>query len=167
MLNKAHTECTLLLGDFPVRWFPWQDISCRDISACAWVYTVYSKILWNRQQLRHNIPCLEYDTVRHMTVMYSIVEHKCAIVAGVFQQIWQGQQGVMDYHTQNIVSMPSNTSSGTRLVDWMLILIQHEGWWKHYLMKLAICDTWSKCANSFSCTHEAYLYCWLIATIKC
>ena len=52
-----------------------------------------------------------------MTVTYSSVEHKCAIVAGVFQQIWQGQQGVMDYHTQKIVSMPSNTSSGTRLVD--------------------------------------------------
>ena len=52
-----------------------------------------------------------------MTVMYSIVEHKCAIVAGVFQPIWQGQQGVMDYYTQNIVSMPSNTSSGTRLLD--------------------------------------------------
>ena len=47
-----------------------------------------------------------------MTVMYSIVEHKCAIVAGVFQQIWQGQQGVTDYHTQKIVSMPSNTVQG-------------------------------------------------------
>ena len=64
-LNKAHIECTLLLGVLPVK---------IQVYVFEYIYSIRQNFM---EQLRHhhnNIPCLEYDTVWHMTVTYIIAQ---------------------------------------------------------------------------------------------